>query len=100
MKDIFARINDFLFDFENLKLNSPTQSYQLTEKEAKLLRYLLQNKTNLLRREDILVEVWGENDYFLGRSMDVFISRLRKYFKEDSSIKIETVRGVGFRFLT
>lgn len=91
-------INDFVFDFDNLKLNSPNHAHQLTEKEAKLLRYFIQNKTKLLRREDILVEVWGENDYFLGRSMDVFISRLRKYFKEDTRIKIETVRGVGFIF--
>lgn len=95
-----VRINDFVFDFENLKLNSPSKSNQLTEKEAKLLQYLVQNESKLLRREDILVEVWGENDFFLGRSMDVFISRLRKYFKEDERIKIETVRGVGFRFTT
>lgn len=95
-----VRINDFVFDFENLKLISPSKSNQLTEKEAKLLQYLVQNESKLLRREDILVEVWGENDFFLGRSMDVFISRLRKYFKEDNRIKIETVRGVGFRFTT
>ena len=52
-----------------------------------------------MRRDDILVGVWGEADYFMGRSMDVFISRLRKFFKGDAAVEIETVRGVGFRFL-
>jgi DNA-binding response OmpR family regulator len=50
----------------------------------------------VLAREDILTEIWGEDDYFLGRSMDVFISRLRKYISEDTNIDIRTVRGTGF----
>ena len=93
-------IGKFTFNFEELTLTTPTQMHQLTEKEAILLKFLNQNKNQLIRRERILVEVWGENDYFLGRSMDVFISRLRKYFHEDENLKIETVRGVGFRFNT
>ena len=51
----------------------------------------------MIKREDILTSVWGDDDYFLGRSLDVFISRLRNYFKEDKSIQIENIHGVGFR---
>ena len=79
-------IGKLLFDHDNLFLKSPSQTHQLTEKEAHLLSYLYQNRNQLIRRENILIEVWGENDYFLGRSMDVFISRLRKYFKEDVKV--------------
>jgi DNA-binding response OmpR family regulator len=57
---------------------------------------LLKSKNNVLRREDILVKVWGENDYFMGRSLDVFITKLRKHLKLDPKIKIENVHGVGF----
>ena len=92
-------IGKLSFNLEELTLTTPTQTHQLTEKEAILLDFLNKNRNQLVRRETILVEVWGENDYFLGRSMDVFISRLRKYFQEDPSLKIETVRGVGFRFV-
>ncbi|MCX6255965.1 MAG: winged helix-turn-helix domain-containing protein [Bacteroidia bacterium] len=69
---------------------------KLTLKEAQLLKYLIINKNKILAREDILTEIWGEDDYFLGRSMDVFISRLRKYVSEDKNIDIRTVRGTGF----
>lgn len=93
------QIGKIIFDFDELTLITPTQTHQLTEKEGILLNFLFQNRNQLIRRESILIEVWGENDYFLGRSMDVFISRLRKYFQEDDAIKIETVRGVGFRFI-
>lgn len=93
------QIGQIEFNFEELTLVTPTNTHQLTEKEGILLNFLHQNRNQLIRRESILIEVWGENDYFLGRSMDVFISRLRKYFQEDENVKIETVRGVGFRFL-
>ncbi len=56
----------------------------------------MMNRNKILAREDILTEIWGEDDYFLGRSMDVFISRLRKYVTEDENIDIRTVRGTGF----
>jgi DNA-binding response OmpR family regulator len=54
------------------------------------------NPNRILKREDILKDIWGENDYFLGRSLDVFITKIRKYLKEDPSIEIENVFGVGF----
>lgn len=92
-------IGQFTFYVDNLTLESERAKHQLTEKEAELLAYFYENKNKLMRRDDILVGVWGEADYFIGRSMDVFVSRLRKFFKEEESVEIETVRGVGFRFI-
>lgn len=87
----------FSYDHENLKLSTDHDTFDLTQKEGDLLQLLVENKTNIIRREDILKKLWGENDYFLGRSMDVFISRLRKYLKSDPTINIENIHGVGFR---
>lgn len=88
------------FSFSDLRLTSGGEKHSLTLKEAELLRYFLNNTNKVLKREEILSELWGENDYFLGRSMDVFVSRLRKYLAQDKKIRIETVRGVGFIFRT
>ena len=86
------------FSYPNLELRYGEDIRRLTQKEADLLRYLIQHKNQVIKRGDILEEVWGENDYFLGRSLDVFISRLRKYLKEDESLKVENIHGVGFCF--
>jgi DNA-binding response OmpR family regulator len=82
--------------YNTLELISGNTKEKLTLKEAQLLKYFIVNKNKILAREDILTEIWGEDDYFLGRSMDVFISRLRKYVSEDKNIDIRTVRGTGF----
>ncbi|MNR39329.1 hypothetical protein D3C85_1575320 [compost metagenome] len=58
---------------------------------------LSQNNHKVVNRKEILEKLWGENDYFLGRSLDVFMTRLRKYFKEDERIKFDSVRGIGFK---
>lgn len=92
-------LGKFTFDHRNLKLTSEDGSSNLTQKEADLLKLLLDNKNNTLTRESILKKLWGENDYFLGRSMDVFISRIRKHLRPDPRLKIENVHGVGFRLL-
>jgi len=60
------------------------------------LAFLLKNKNEIVKRSDILIQLWGNIDYFNGRSLDVFISRLRKYLKTDENIEIETVRGTGY----
>ncbi len=86
------------FNFQELELITPEGTHKLTLKESMLLKYLLQHENKLVKREEILTEVWGENDYFLGRSMDVFVSRLRKYLAFEESVSIETVRGTGFIF--
>ncbi|MEE4214513.1 MAG: response regulator transcription factor [Bacteroidales bacterium] len=83
-------------NFNRLELLCRGKKEKLTLKEAQLLRYLMANKNKILRRDAILNEVWGEDDYFLGRSMDVFISRLRKYLTPDPGIELRTIRGTGF----
>lgn len=84
------------FDFENLSLTLNEKKKRLTAREAEVLRMLCQAKKNVVRREQILTTIWGENDYFAGRSLDVFISRLRKYFAEDPKVNIENVIKVGY----
>lgn len=89
-------ISNTILKFNTLELVCGKTKEKLTLKEAQLLKYFIINKNKILAREDILTEIWGEDDYFLGRSMDVFISRLRKYISDDKSIDIRTVRGTGF----
>jgi DNA-binding response OmpR family regulator len=102
LKRAYSSTNDeFTISKTILKMNSlellcGTSKEKLTLKEAQLLRFFIVNKNKVLAREDILTEIWGEDDYFLGRSMDVFISRLRKYIAEDKNLDIRTVRGTGF----
>ncbi|ASZ10876.1 response regulator transcription factor [Chitinophaga sp. MD30] len=94
------KIGNVTFDYNDLRLSDPTGAIavSLTQKEADLLKYLCDNANKTLKREELLFNVWGKDDYFLGRSMDVFITKLRKYFKPDPTIKLETLHGVGFRF--
>lgn len=102
LKRVYSTVNDeysissTTLNFNTLELSCCNFKEKLTLKEAQLLRYLISNKNNLLKRDDILTEIWGEDDYFLGRSMDVFISRLRKYLSTDKGIELRTIRGTGF----
>ncbi len=90
------KLGSYEFDFENQSLVLNGQMKRLTSREAEVLRMLCTARNSIVRREQILTAIWGENDYFAGRSLDVFISKLRKYFSEDSSIKIENIPKVGF----
>ncbi|HEY3369967.1 MAG TPA: response regulator transcription factor [Prolixibacteraceae bacterium] len=90
------QIGRFHFDFQNQLLESGEQKRRLTEREGNILKLLCLSKNNVIRREQILTAVWGENDYFAGRSLDVFISKLRKYLGADPSISIENIPKVGF----
>lgn len=92
-----AVLGKFLFDRKNLKLENSGVVKTLTQKEADVLSLLSQNRERVLKREEILKAVWGDDDYFLGRSMDVFISKLRKYLREDPDVQIVNYHGVGFR---
>lgn len=91
-------IGSYIFDNERLTLNNKNHVQQLTEMEASLIEYLYLNHNQLLKRDQILMSIWKKDDYFSGRSMDVFISRLRKYFNSDPKIKIESVRNIGLEF--
>jgi DNA-binding response OmpR family regulator len=96
-KSKIESIGSYHFDPSNYLLSLNGEGKKLTPKEAKLLHYLFVNKNQVLKREEILRKIWGDDDYFLGRSLDVFISRLRSYLSEDKSINIENIHGVGFR---
>ena len=88
----------FVFDIENQTLVSNDQVKTLTKKEVQILKILFKYKNQVVSREVILNAVWGQNDYFIGRSLDVFITKLRKYLREDPKILISNIHGVGFKF--
>jgi DNA-binding response OmpR family regulator len=90
-------VGDYLFDYPNLDLSLNGQTRGLTQREADILYYLASRPNQVIRRSDILEDIWGKDDYFYGRSLDVFISRLRKYLNDDTTISIENVHSVGFK---
>lgn len=90
-------VSNFVFDTENLTLTLDGKVQSLTKKEAQILKLLFKFKNQVLPREVILNTVWGQDDYFVGRSLDVFITKLRKYLKADESIVILNIHGVGFK---
>lgn len=92
------QIGRLRFSFTDLKIYVDEQTINLTQKEADLLLFLCKHPNKILKREEVLLNVWGKDDYFLGRSMDVFITKLRKHFKADPAIILETIHGIGFRF--
>ncbi len=94
----YYKVGRFNFYFDSLILDCNGERKTLTYKEAELLRYFCDNPNKVLSRSDILIQVWGSDDYYLGRSLDVFISRLRKYLSSDENIKILNLHGIGFRF--
>lgn len=95
-KDKF-KIGLYEFDYSNYSLTLGDNTRKLTKKEAEVLKLLCVNKNQVLQRDLVLNMVWGNDDYFLGRSLDVFITKLRKYLSEDSSVSISNVHGVGFK---
>lgn len=99
VKNNICAVGSFTFDPANYSITKNGQTTQLTERESALLKLFIDNKNTILKREKILTEIWGNDDYFLGRSMDVFISRLRKIFKDDESIRIENIPRIGFKLV-
>lgn len=92
------RIGRFRFDPEEHCLSSDTERIGLTQRESELLKLFLENRNKVLKREQILTALWGDDSYFMGRSLDVFISRLRKLLANEKGISIENLHGVGFKF--
>lgn len=93
-------LGKYYFDFDNLTLQFEQEaSKSLTLREAEVLKLFCENKSIILRREEILKKIWGKDDYFMGRSLDVFITRIRKYLKDDQTLKLENVPSVGFRLV-
>jgi len=92
-------IGHYNFDSKSRLLSSPDKEYKLTSKESELLRLLCLNINDTLERQDALQTIWGDESYFSGRSMDVFISKLRKLLKSDPSVEIINVHGIGFKLI-
>ncbi|NIF04764.1 response regulator transcription factor [Chryseobacterium sp. Tr-659] len=93
------RVGKYDFDPRNYTLKDQEQLFTLTQRESDLLFYFINHKNTILKRQDILKAIWGDDDYFMGRSLDVFISRLRKVLAHENNVAIENIHGVGFRFL-
>ena len=96
-KTEIIKIGNYSFIPSQFQLKFESETIQLTEKESELLLLLSGNNQKIINRKEILENLWGENDYFLGRSLDVFMTRLRKYLQKDDRIKFESVRGIGFK---
>jgi len=95
-----SRIGNYNFDFPKQTLQYITEEkVKLTHREAHLLYHLLQNKNQVLDRSKVLKELWGDDDFFNARSMDVFITKLRKKLKKDEGIQIVNVRGFGYKLI-
>ncbi len=90
-------IGKFEFDYSNMSLTINKIAHNLTRKEADLLKLLCESRNVILKRETALKAIWGDDDYFIGRSMDVFITKLRKYLKDDPRISITNIHGTGFK---
>lgn len=92
-------IGKYAFDFANLTLFINGTESTLTLREAEVLRFLAMHQNKIVPRENLLKQIWGSDDYFLGRSLDVFISRLRKNLKDDARVSIDNIHGVGFKLV-
>jgi DNA-binding response OmpR family regulator len=91
-------LGSYQFDYPNLSLIHAEETLLLTQKEAEVLKLFCTNANRVLKREEILQPIWGNDSYFSGRSLDVFISKIRKYLQRDKTIEIINVHGVGFKF--
>jgi len=91
-------LGNYNYNIENQVLTFNESEKTLTKKEAQILKLLCKHKNQVISRETILKGVWGQDDYFVGRSLDVFITKLRKYFAQDERIVISNLHGVGFKF--
>ncbi len=88
-----------LFDISNLTITGSDAKINLTQKEADLMHFFCLNANKIVKREEVLTKVWGKDDYFLGRSMDVFITKIRKYISIEPTVEIQTIHGIGFKFV-
>lgn len=93
-------IGKYKFNYKSRLLTFGSKNQKLTSREAELLKLLCLNMNELLERNVALKTIWRDDNYFTGRSMDVYITRLRNYFKDDESIKITNVHGIGYKLIT
>lgn len=92
-------VGSMLFSYNDLQLTAGGETFHVQQKEADLLKFFCEHPNRPLKREEVLLAVWGKDDFFLGRSMDVYVTKLRKYLKADPGVVLETIHGVGYRFI-
>lgn len=95
-QEIFS-VGKYTFDYSNQNIEFEGQKRGLTRKEADVLRLLCINLNQVVRRDFALKLIWGEDDYFMGRSMDVYITKLRKILKDDPAVSIQNIHRTGFK---
>lgn len=98
-ESVICNIGQYTFNFKERILFANGKTQNLSPKEAKLLLMLYENKNEVVLRHAILKNIWNDDNYFTTRSMDVFITRLRKYMKRDTSVKIENLHGTGYKLI-
>lgn len=92
-------IGEYTFSVKNQRLTFNNKIKELTQRESELLCMFCENRDTIVKRDDLLMKVWGDDHYFASRSLDVFVSRLRKYLREDPKVKIENIHNVGYRLI-
>lgn len=97
-QDVY-NIGQFAFDYRAMELRNDKDKVVLTHLENELLHRLIKNKDTVLKRQDVLLELWGDDTFFNARSMDVFISKLRKYLSPDKNISIVNIRRIGYKMI-
>ncbi|WDF55177.1 response regulator transcription factor [Mucilaginibacter sp. KACC 22063] len=98
-KQSFFEIGKYNFDYTQQMITTQDHQQKLSTKEAELLRLLCLHKNEVLTREEALLNIWHDDNYFNGRSMDVFLSKIRKYLKDDPEVEIINVHGRGYKLL-
>lgn len=98
-RESIYRIGSFTFSKAGLQVTNGNETHSLTHREAELLAYFCLHTGSILKRDDILNKVWGNDHFFSSRSLDVFISRLRKLLQSDPSVKIENIHNIGYRLV-
>lgn len=96
--EIIYNFASLIFNYTSMTLKGPQVDLKMTKKECELLKFFLHHKNRIVTREETLMAVWGTDSYFIGRSMDVFVTKLKKYLKVEPKVKIENVHGIGFKF--
>lgn len=92
-------IGSYEYNTQRFELNHNDTSRKLSHREAELLLLFVQSKNRTIQRKDILLKLWGDDSFFNSRNLDVYVTKLRDYLKEDSSIEIITIKGVGYNFV-
>jgi DNA-binding response OmpR family regulator len=96
----FIPLGSYQFHLNKQMLVSGQTERKLSYRESELLKYLYQNRDSVIDRRDLLNHIWGNDSFFNSRNLDVYITKIRGYLKEDSSLEIITIKGVGYRFVT